>query len=44
MHVLQDGGFDVVGTTDNAHELVRMADAYGPDVVIADIQMPPDRR
>jgi len=40
--VLQDGGFDVVGTTDNAPELVRMADAYGPDVVIADIQMPPD--
>jgi DNA-binding NarL/FixJ family response regulator len=41
--VLQDGGFDVVGTTDNAQELVGMADAYGPDVVIADIQMPPDR-
>jgi DNA-binding NarL/FixJ family response regulator len=41
--VLQDGGFAVVGTTDNADELVRMADAYGPDVVIADIQMPPDR-
>jgi len=43
VHVLQDGGFEVVGTTDNAQELVRMADAYGPDVVIADIQMPPDR-
>ncbi len=43
VRVLQDGGFDVVGTTDNAHELVRIADAYGPDVVIADIQMPPDR-
>ncbi len=43
VRVLQDGGFDVVGTTDNADELVRMADAYGPDVVIADIQMPPDR-
>jgi len=41
--VLQDGGFDVVGTTDNARELVRMAGAYRPDVVIADIQMPPDR-
>jgi DNA-binding NarL/FixJ family response regulator len=41
--VLQDSGFDVVGTTDNADELVRMADAYRPDVVIADIQMPPDR-
>jgi len=43
VRVLQDGGFDVVGTTDNAHELVRMADVYGPGVVIADIQMPPDR-
>ncbi len=43
VRVLQDGGFNVVGTTDNADELVRMADAYGPDVVIADIQMPPDR-
>ena len=43
VRVLQDSGFDVVGTTDNADELVRMADAYGPDVVIADIQMPPDR-
>jgi DNA-binding NarL/FixJ family response regulator len=40
--VLQDGGFDVVGTTGNAEELVQMAAAYGPDVVIADIQMPPD--
>ena len=43
VRVLQDSGFDVVGTTDDAAELVRMADAYGPDVVIADIQMPPDR-
>jgi DNA-binding NarL/FixJ family response regulator len=42
VHVLQDGGFDVVGTTANARDLVRMADAYGPDVVVADIQMPPD--
>ena len=33
----------MVGTADNAHELVRLADANGPDVVIADIQMPPDR-
>jgi DNA-binding NarL/FixJ family response regulator len=42
VHVLQDGGFDVVGTTANARDLIRMADAYGPDVVVADIQMPPD--
>ena len=32
----------MVGTTADARDLVRMADAYGPDVVIADIQMPPD--
>jgi DNA-binding NarL/FixJ family response regulator len=41
VHVLTDGGFDVVGTTADAHDLVRMASAYGPDVVVADIQMPP---
>src|SRR5260370_35047034 len=41
VHVLTDGGFDVVGTTADAHDLVRMARAYGPDVVVADIQMPP---
>jgi DNA-binding NarL/FixJ family response regulator len=42
VHVLQDGGFDVVGTTANARDLLQMANAYGPDVVVADIQMPPD--
>ena len=42
VRVLQDGGFDVVGTAADARDLVRMADAYGPDVVVADIQMPPD--
>ena len=41
VHVLTDGGFDVVGTTADACDLVRMASAYGPDVVVADIQMPP---
>jgi len=41
VHVLADGGFDVVGTTADARDLVRMASAYGPDVVVADIQMPP---
>jgi DNA-binding NarL/FixJ family response regulator len=41
VHVLTDGGFDVVGTTADALDLVRMASAYGPDVVVADIQMPP---
>lgn len=41
VRVLRDDGIDVIGTTDNAHELIRIADAYGPDVVITDIQMPP---
>ena len=41
VHVLTDGGFNVVGTTADACDLVRMASAYGPDVVVADIQIPP---
>jgi len=41
VHVLTEGGFDVLGTTADALDLVRMASAYGPDVVVADIQMPP---
>ena len=42
IRVLQDGGFDVVAAAADARDLVQMAGAYGPDVVIADIQMPPD--
>ncbi len=42
MRVLQDSGFEVLGTTADARDLIRMDDAYRPDVVIADIQMPPD--
>jgi DNA-binding NarL/FixJ family response regulator len=42
LRVLQEGGFDVVGTAGDALDLVRMAAAYQPDVVIADIQMPPE--
>jgi DNA-binding NarL/FixJ family response regulator len=42
LRILQDSGFDVVGTTADARELIRMAEVYRPDVVIADIQMPPD--
>ena len=42
LRVLQEGGFDVVGTAADARELLRMAEAYRPDVVVADIQMPPD--
>lgn len=42
MHVLEDGGFEVVGTAENARDLVRIAGIQRPDVVITDIQMPPD--
>jgi DNA-binding NarL/FixJ family response regulator len=42
LRVLQEGGFDVVGTAADARELLRMAEAYRPDVVVTDIQMPPD--
>jgi DNA-binding NarL/FixJ family response regulator len=41
VRVLQESGFEVVGTAGDALELVRMTAAYRPDVVIADIQMPP---
>jgi DNA-binding NarL/FixJ family response regulator len=42
VHVLHDGGFDVVATAGDAQELIRKARAYRPDVVVTDIQMPPD--
>ena len=42
VHVLQDSGFEVVGTAENARDLVRITDAQRPDVVVTDIQMPPD--
>lgn len=42
VRVLEDGDFEVVGTASDARDLVRLANAHRPDVVIADIQMPPD--
>ena len=42
VHVLRDAGFDVVGAAADARDLVLMARVNSPDVVIADIQMPPD--
>jgi DNA-binding NarL/FixJ family response regulator len=41
LRVLEEGGFDVAGTAGDARDLVQMAEAYLPDVVVADIQMPP---
>jgi DNA-binding NarL/FixJ family response regulator len=42
MHVLTDSGFEVVGTAADARDLVRKARVDRPDVVVTDIQMPPD--
>lgn len=39
--VLQEAGFEVAATAADAGDLVRKAAAHRPDVVIADIQMPP---
>ncbi len=41
---LLDGeGFEVVGQAGDAPDLLRKAKAHRPDVVIVDVQMPPDR-
>jgi DNA-binding NarL/FixJ family response regulator len=42
VHVLDEGDFEVVGTASDARDLIRLADAYRPDVVVTDIQMPPE--
>jgi DNA-binding NarL/FixJ family response regulator len=42
VHVLTESGFEVVGTAADARELVRRAHIDRPDVVVTDIQMPPD--
>jgi DNA-binding NarL/FixJ family response regulator len=42
VRVLDAAGFDVVGTAAHAHELVEMASARSADIVLTDIQMPPD--
>jgi DNA-binding NarL/FixJ family response regulator len=43
VRVLEKGGFEVVGTAADARDLVGKARVYHPDVVVTDIQMPPDR-
>jgi DNA-binding NarL/FixJ family response regulator len=42
VRVLEEAGFEVLGVAGDAEDLVRKAGAHHPDVVIADIQMPPD--
>jgi DNA-binding NarL/FixJ family response regulator len=43
VHVLEDAGFEVVGVAADAADLIRKTNAHKPDVVVTDIQMPPDR-
>jgi DNA-binding NarL/FixJ family response regulator len=42
VRVLEEAGCEVLGVAGDAEDLVRKAGAHRPDVVIADIQMPPD--
>jgi len=42
--VLEEGGFEVVGVAGDAPDLIRKAGAHRPDVVIADIRMPPENK
>lgn len=42
VRVLEVNGFRVVATAGNAPDLVRKAAVHRPDVVVTDIQMPPD--
>ena len=43
VHVLTEAGIDVVSAAGDATELQAKVRAYHPDVVVTDIQMPPDR-
>ena len=43
VRVLEGAEFDVVGVADDATDLIRKTNAHKPDVVVTDIQMPPDR-
>ena len=43
VRVLEEAGFEVVGVASDADELVRKAGGHHPDLVMTDIQMPPDR-
>jgi len=43
VRVLEDAGFEVVGVAADAPDLLRKTHAHKPDVVVTDIQMPPER-
>jgi DNA-binding NarL/FixJ family response regulator len=42
VRVLEQAGFEVVGVAGDAPDLLRKTNAHKPDVVVTDIQMPPD--
>jgi DNA-binding NarL/FixJ family response regulator len=42
IRVLEGEGFEVVAAADDARDVVRKTRAHHPDVVVVDIQMPPD--
>jgi DNA-binding NarL/FixJ family response regulator len=42
IRVLESGGFEVVAAAGNAPDVIRKTHAHHPDVVVIDIQMPPD--
>jgi DNA-binding NarL/FixJ family response regulator len=43
VRVLEQADFEVVGVAGDAPDLIRKTNAHKPDVVVTDIQMPPDR-
>ncbi|HSC03623.1 MAG TPA: response regulator transcription factor, partial [Solirubrobacteraceae bacterium] len=43
VRVLEGADFEVVGVAADATDLIRKTNAHKPDVVVTDIQMPPDR-
>jgi DNA-binding NarL/FixJ family response regulator len=42
VRVLERSDFEVAGTATDARDLIRKANAHKPDVIVTDIQMPPD--
>ena len=43
VRVLERAGFEVVGVAGDAPDLLRKTGAHKPDVVVTDIEMPPDK-
>jgi DNA-binding NarL/FixJ family response regulator len=43
VRVLEQADFEVVGVAGDAPDLIRKTNGHRPDVVVTDIQMPPDR-